>query len=301
MYEIIDSEKVTKSASRLLDKIALVIGWRTTSIEKIQGKKAFIDDIKNSDLNPLEKAALISHTGKIIKEFENQSKIVGKAIPLLTEEAKPDEVDEDWFASFMDKARLISNEDLQIIWANILAGEANQPGSYSLRTLEVLKNISKDEALLFQKMSKVVLNEKGAMFILDEKLYPNNGMNFGDILRLSDCGIIASTAADLSLSINSQELDIVLFNNKIVGRAMKAKEKASDIHLTVYVLTKAGQELIYAISYEQDEEYILNVLKHMSKMHRGEIIFSANPINYINSQNINYDETIDLLTVEQVK
>lgn len=39
MYEIIDSEKVTKSASRLLDKIALVIGWRTTSIEKIQGKK----------------------------------------------------------------------------------------------------------------------------------------------------------------------------------------------------------------------------------------------------------------------
>jgi len=52
----------------------------------------------------------------------------------------------DWFVRFFEDAGNISDEKMQEIWAKVLAGEIKQPGSFSLRTLEVLRNLSSDEA-----------------------------------------------------------------------------------------------------------------------------------------------------------
>ena len=39
-------------------------------------------------------------------------------------------IEDDWIIKFFDKNRLVTDEDVQDLWASILAGEANSAGSY---------------------------------------------------------------------------------------------------------------------------------------------------------------------------
>ena len=52
----------------------------------------------------------------------------------------------DWFIRYYEASGNISDEEMQLLWAEILAGEIEKPSSYSLRTLDVLRNMSKEEA-----------------------------------------------------------------------------------------------------------------------------------------------------------
>lgn len=77
-------------------------------------------------------------------------------------------------------AKQISHEDLQIIWGGILSAQINTPNSVSLRTLDIVRNLTRQEAGLFHKASKNalwgefvpstehldvgILNETGLMF-----------------------------------------------------------------------------------------------------------------------------------------
>ena len=48
----------------------------------------------------------------------------------------------------------------------MLAGEIEHPGSFSLRTVEVLRNMSQAEALAFKNASSLVLEETdGSQFL----------------------------------------------------------------------------------------------------------------------------------------
>ena len=47
----------------------------------------------------------------------------------------------------------MSSEELQTLWGRVLAGEIKSPGTFSLRTLEFLKNTSHEEALKIAKLA----------------------------------------------------------------------------------------------------------------------------------------------------
>jgi hypothetical protein len=57
-----------------------------------------------------------------------------------------DSIEDDWLYRWRDYARNTNSEKLQILWGNILAGEVKQPGAFSLRTLDFIKNLSQSEA-----------------------------------------------------------------------------------------------------------------------------------------------------------
>ena len=45
------------------------------------------------------------------------------------------------------------------IWGRVLAGEVKRPKSYSLRTMEILRNLAKEEAALFVKASRFYIEK----------------------------------------------------------------------------------------------------------------------------------------------
>ena len=51
-----------------------------------------------------------------------------------------DPIVDDWIARFFGIIRDISSQEMQFIWSKILAGEFKKPGSFSLRTLDVIRN-----------------------------------------------------------------------------------------------------------------------------------------------------------------
>ena len=84
--------------------------------------------------------------------------ITAKAIPHLNEEAKPDAMEDDWVANFFDKGRIVSNPEMQSLWARVLAGEANIPSTYSKRTVNLLSDLDKSEAELFHQTLRIWLD-----------------------------------------------------------------------------------------------------------------------------------------------
>ena len=55
----------------------------------------------------------------------------------------------DWTARFFSDIQDVSNREAQLLYARILAGEVERPGSTSLRTLTILKNLDMPTAILF--------------------------------------------------------------------------------------------------------------------------------------------------------
>ena len=59
------------------------------------------------------------------------------------------EPNHDWTARFFSDVQDVSNREAQLLYARILAGEVEKPGSTSMRTLTILKNLDRSTARLF--------------------------------------------------------------------------------------------------------------------------------------------------------
>ena len=99
------------------------------------------------------------------------------------------ELNLDWFARWRQIAEVTSDKDMQNMWGRILAEEAQEPGSISLRTLDTLKNITAREASLFVQISTFVLND---ILVCSDRRFPPN-CTFDNIMDLIDAELLTNT------------------------------------------------------------------------------------------------------------
>ena len=87
------------------------------------------------------------------KRHRNIGSVVGKAKEQLGDREVPDqEPDHDWTARFFNYIQDVSSAEMQSLWAKVLAGEIEQPGSVSIRALSILRNLDQPTAQLFQRL-----------------------------------------------------------------------------------------------------------------------------------------------------
>jgi hypothetical protein len=126
--------------------------------------------------------------------------ILRGADPLLSETAKPADIESDWIANFFEKCRLVSDEQMQAIWSRILADEANNPGHFSKRTVNLVGSLEKFEAELFSTFCRYVfVSQDGLQQIplilqYQDTIYRQNNLTFGTLNHLADIGLIQFSA-----------------------------------------------------------------------------------------------------------
>jgi len=167
------------------------------------------------------------------------------------------EIDSDWLDRFAKFASEKSNEDVQKIWAKILAGEIRQPGSSSLRTLEFLSTVTSAEAERIVRIFKYAINpgwipryvssfEKGMM--------PYEDLHFCDEIGLITGGISIIGNSNITLnSVKNDSFDTGLSYGKkasiIVGNNSKAQ-----INIQVFPFSRIAKE-IFGISDNIEYDY----------------------------------------------
>jgi len=114
------------------------------------------------------------------------------------------DIDEDWLNSFWTFVEQKSSEDIQRIFARILAGECLKPGSYSARLLQILSVMTKDDAIAFEVICSVsISDEEGAYIIepidefdnfLEEALSRNSEANEVNINNLESLGLLGRSS-----------------------------------------------------------------------------------------------------------
>lgn len=198
--------------------------------------------------------------GEAIRQQNNLEAVLETAFYEIEQvtESSDESVDEDWFVRFLDIAKDISNEDMQRIWGKILAGEISKPGSFSLRTLDIVRNLSQKEAAVFQRVAPLIIIAipSGACVISREHV-TKYGVTYGEIVRLDECGLVNSNPF-LSLTATVSDEDHALALNRSVALGAKSATNATEISTGVYTLTAAGQELFRIVETEPNDEYFLD-------------------------------------------
>lgn len=286
---------VADVVNKALDKISDAIGWGVNhETPKRIATSTFISEVQKSNLDPASKAIVIRNARKIIKEYQNQDAIIDLAMRQLSDTANPQGVDNDWISQFMDMAKNISDSDYQLIWAQILAGEMEKPGSFSIGAIDKLRCLSKKDAVCFQKASKVYLEQDGGCFILAnsdaESGLANYDLSFEDILQLSDCGLIRSDYLVLELKFKCEEQKNTNLHNESIIVFFKGNNKEDKVaKLNVFTFTEAGRQLLKVANAGKEREQILNELKLISSKYDWLEIQAFDVIN-VNGGNIEYSD-----------
>lgn len=217
-----------------------------------------IPAIDASDYDGLRKRAGYRLAYQEISKQENIESVVEQAcIELDGKELESNEdISPEWMNRFINIAGEISTEEMQHIWAKVLAGEVVKPNSFSLKTLECLKNMSTKDAQVFAYIANYVNS--------DDTIYANNEINnkynisYADILELDDCGLInANSSISMSHKTYKKKNPIVTFGQLCL---FARSELENTIKYPCYILTRAGKELVtIARNKTMDEKYIIDV------------------------------------------
>ena len=86
------------------------------------------------------------------KRLTNIRSVAERAALQLEDRDVPDtDPDHDWAARFFNDVQDVSSEEMQILWAKVLAGEVERPGSTSIRALACLREVDRDTAKLLAR------------------------------------------------------------------------------------------------------------------------------------------------------
>jgi uncharacterized repeat protein (TIGR03899 family) len=192
------------------------------------------------------------------KNIDNVSQIAAEQ--LAREQVVSDEpVDEDWTARFFNIVEDVSDDEMQQLWGRILAGEVKQPKSYSLRTLELLKNLSKREAEVFSRAANFVITSHNSPFLFKGKnneLLDKYLLTFEDRLLLTETGLLQAENT-ISRALRKDNSDSLIYfdsGNYIIKVLKKADTPENRIEILRF--TKIGEELLKLLTPTPIKDYI---------------------------------------------
>ncbi len=203
-----------------------------------------INSLAAADPELLERARL----RLLSREVEGQvnvEAIAEHALKHLPATVSHQPVTEDWRRKFFQGAENICDQDLQLLWGKVLAGEVSSPGSYSLRTLEILKHLSKAEAEVFRQACNLACRDGWIILPgsdINSVLKPY-GITYDDLLSLREAGLIYEGDSLIKdLSVLTDPLAIVVFLNNGVFIQLSGPTLSRQ-RIPSLPFTRAGREL----------------------------------------------------------
>ncbi len=231
------------------------------------------------------------------RKEHNIESVIGKTVLELEDKTveSTDDVDEDWLNRFFNIVEDVSDEQLQSLWSKILAGEILNPQSYSLRLLEFLRNISKDELELILKIMPFIT---GDVIFNDDNVLSKYDINYGLILKLDEIGILNSSATiSQNYDLNNNEQASLFDNKEIICVVNNKSSQKKHISIPIFTVNEIGLKLQKLSNTEMNIDFVKEILTSISK-ENNEICFSLNKIKSINGTQIFYDEN-PIFEVEQ--
>ena len=210
-----------------------------------------------------------------------ESVVQQAALRLGEKEVQDHPVDHDWTSRFFSDTQDVSSEEMQLLYAGILAGEVERPGSISIKTLSILKDLDRSTAVLFS-----ILCSASAFFSLDgegvldarvislggdagQNALSEFGLSFDSLNLLNEHGLIIAdykSRYDIRFCINTfgkneNEEKVVIripfrFQERhwilepTTPREIDAEYQASGV-----ALTKTGRELSSVVECQPMVEY----------------------------------------------
>lgn len=265
-----DIGKFSKPVNTLIKSIATGTGivyepHKIVRKAKAEGKALLIKTKTENEVrklttqNPIERQDLEHRaltrfvSEETIKQI-NIENIIEKAIPLINDNAPTELVEQDWITNFFDKCRIVSDTQMQEMWARILASEANTPSSFSKRTVNLVANFDKRDAEFFTKLCTYNWKIKKSTVIINDlknEIYVKNGINFDTLSYLASMQVV-QIGVSFGYVENKLPLDFI---GTYYGEKYRFELKKNSLSIGVVLFTQAGLELAKVCNSKPDDEF----------------------------------------------
>lgn len=274
-----DLSKLSEPITKLIDSIrgAVSVLYEPTRIrKKAKAEAEAIRTIAKSKVDALvikdkgireyyleleEEMLLREHRKKT-----NRDLIAGQAaLELKGKQVDGNPVDKDWVIQFFESAENVSDEEMQIIWARLLAGEVQQPGTFSKRAIHALKLMSAREAEALKALVDYSIKNENGEFLLPTSYMGNYfEEKFGDYAyrkqgaHLDHLNLVTvyNFPATMVFPIN----DNGEFSFSLLNRTIKVKlgKPVGDFTMKTQgqKFTSFGKELALLVTGDFDEDYL---------------------------------------------
>ena len=281
-----------KPIEKLIDTVSKAVGavYKPRAIRNVADAEAYkIEAVANakakaSIIKSEAEAEIAVRARQRLYQQEMQRQInidnvVDLAATYLKETVSEQPVDEDWRTRFFNQAQDVNSTDLQLIWAQILANEINTPGNFSLRTLNILCNLSKEEALVFSKFCTLV-NNQGEVIKIGNGDLSKYDIAFAEIMLLKEIGLL-NYSDDLAVKYKAMQINTdverMAINIGFQYRGLIISNKnQKEFRFKIYSLTTCGQELARVIWSKLSDVYFEDL--HAMCVRLGYFVQETRPV-----------------------
>lgn len=270
---------LAKPATVLIKKISDAIGacfepWQIRRVARARADAEKIEAVTQIEITNLQRRAMERLFVEEAKKQDNIESITAGALPMLDQDADPSQVEDDWIVNFFDKCRLVSDEEMQALWSTVLAGEANGPGKYSKRTVNLLGSLDKKDAKRFASLCRFsVLDGLPMPLVYDvsHELYQLAGITFVDLKHLDDIGLISfESLAGYKLSNQPKTIGLSIGGKPLV--VTFAADETNSLDVGHALFTQTGKELAGLCNEEPIEGFLDYLIGEW--VHKGYVLSS---------------------------
>lgn len=247
---IVNLGQLSQPADTLIKKVSSAVGgifepWQIKRVAKAEAEASLIKAKAEIEITDLHRRAMHRFVEEEANRQENMEVITEKAIPQLEEGSDPSKMEDDWVTNFFDKSRIVSDNEMQDLWASVLAGEANSPGTYSKRTVNFLGDLDKRDAELFSALCSFgwfVGAFTPLIFDPQAAIYNDKGLNFNTLTHLDSIGLIQFNNLSGFSRTGLPQKFTVAYCEEPLSLTME-KEEGNKLSIGRVLLTQVGIEL----------------------------------------------------------
>ena len=250
-YSLINTEGLTKPATLLIEKISNAVGilWEPKQIRRVAQAKADAAVVlakADIEIDEVKQRALQRFVDEETKKQLNMESIVGMAIQGLDENAPTEDIEGDWITNFFDRCRSVSDHEMQLLWSRILTGEANAPGSFSRKTVNLVADLDKASAKLFHTLCSFgwQFGDTFAPLILDfgDRTYNQRGIFLFSLGELDAIGLIRiSGTAGFVLNQLPKRITATYHDQSV--ELTLPKDTGNELKVGKVIMTPSGMQL----------------------------------------------------------
>ena len=215
------------------------------------------------------------------QKASNLQAVLNIALNVTINEQTSDNLDPDWFFAFSTMAEEIYSPPMQELWGKIFAVEVARPGSFSLRTLQLLKTLTHRDAKVFNKAVNIASRKsndtvprilvgyhkrKGLLSFLRKPIpeqinLASVGLSYPDLLSLQEMKLIYASEIESAEYSEGQQVTWRCVNENITLTC-----KAPGVALVYYKFTSVGAELYKLVTKSTNETYLQEIKQVLSEV-----------------------------------
>ncbi|MDH5832131.1 DUF2806 domain-containing protein [Luteimonas sp. M1R5S18] len=229
-----------------IDRDPQAIAWsssQSSAAERAATREAYQAELRQSNIESITTTAALELAG--------------------VTDVSTDVPDADWINRFFRASEDISSEQMQDLWGRILAGEIVRPGSFSLRTLDFVRNLTTDDASLLERMANQAVSYSSSTFVpcLDRTwLEKHRDIYMGHYFDAAELGAMHPSEMTYNLFKFPTRNVELLRAGKLVLKIERGTA-TKPIGLPLWRFTAVGREIVQLLSHDGDEEQLIRVGK----------------------------------------